>query len=135
MPITRRSEVICSLTSSPLRDLTVSTSPSTASMVPRTRDGDVCWATAYDDRAKRANPASKRENVERQDNLERWMGMSYFLRILLSYRRFGASPFKPSSDQPGYGHKAPVSRAAAVRTTVQTRAPPDTAAYRDHRRS
>ena len=47
MPTTRMSAVMCSLTSSPLRDFTASTSPSTASMVPRTRDGvGDCWAMA-----------------------------------------------------------------------------------------
>ena len=47
MPTTRMSPAMRSLKSSPLRDLTASTSPSTASMVPRTRDGvGGCWAMA-----------------------------------------------------------------------------------------
>ena len=47
IPTTLRSPVICSLTSSPPRDFTASTSPSTASMVPRTRVGvGGCWAMA-----------------------------------------------------------------------------------------
>ena len=50
MPTTLMSPVMCSLTSSPLRDLTDSTSPSTPSMVPRTRDGvGGCWAIAGND--------------------------------------------------------------------------------------
>jgi hypothetical protein len=39
-------------------------------MVPRTRDSEVCWATAHDDGASSASAAIERENVERGDNLE-----------------------------------------------------------------
>ena len=46
-PSTLMSPVMCSLTSSPLRDLTVRISPSTLSMAPRTRDGTSdFWANA-----------------------------------------------------------------------------------------
>jgi len=47
MPTRRMSLAMRSLKSSPLRDLTASTSPSTVSMVPRTRVGEGgCWAIA-----------------------------------------------------------------------------------------
>ena len=50
MPTTRMSEAMCSLKSSPPRDLTESPSPSTASIVPRTRDGvGGCCANAESD--------------------------------------------------------------------------------------
>src|SRR5215216_5752129 len=67
-PSTRRSLAICNLYSSPLRDLTSSTSPSTPSMVPRTRDGDGgCCATAYSDEVATITTAiSGRMNEERQ---------------------------------------------------------------------
>src|SRR5438093_1412935 len=66
MPTTLMSVVICSLTSSPERDLTERTSPSTPSTVPRTRDGEVCWASAQEhDTASSAKPASEQENTER----------------------------------------------------------------------
>src|ERR1043166_5333376 len=66
MPTTRMSAVIASLTSSPLRDLTVSVSPATLSMVPRTRVGEVCWATAnIDVVATIATAASGRREEDR----------------------------------------------------------------------
>jgi hypothetical protein len=67
MPTTRISPVMRSLTSSPPRDLTDSTSPLTASMVPRTRDGaGGCWAIAYrHDAATTATATSGRMSVER----------------------------------------------------------------------
>src|SRR5260370_25924490 len=71
IPTTRMSPVMRSLTSSPLRDLTDSTSPSTASMVPRTRDGDGgCWAIAYkDDATTMATATSGRVRVERRTGM------------------------------------------------------------------
>src|SRR3954471_9785540 len=64
MPTTLISPARCSLTSSPARDLTESTSPSTASMVPRTLDGEVCCARAQgDNTASSATPASQHENT------------------------------------------------------------------------
>src|SRR5262249_31362624 len=42
----------------PSRDLTVSTGPSTASTVPRTRTGGGCWAKLADVTSSRANPAA-----------------------------------------------------------------------------
>src|ERR1700738_2005019 len=71
MPPPRMSPVMRSLTSSPLRDLTDSTSPSTASMVPRTRDGDGgCWAIAYkDDATTMATAKSGRARVERRTGM------------------------------------------------------------------
>src|ERR1700694_3119819 len=67
MPTTRISPVMRSLTSSPLRDLTESTSPSTPSMVPRTRDGaGGCWAIAESDEATTtARMTRGRNKVER----------------------------------------------------------------------
>src|SRR5438445_13604913 len=42
----------------PSRDLTVSTGPSTASTVPRTRTGGGCWAKLTDVASSRAKPAA-----------------------------------------------------------------------------
>jgi hypothetical protein len=62
MPTTRMSPAIVSLTSSPLRDFTTSVSPSTLSMVPRTREGEVCCASAeIDDVATSAMARSGRK--------------------------------------------------------------------------
>src|ERR1700730_10463807 len=71
IPTTRMSPVMCSLTSSPLRDMTDSTSPSTASMVPRTRVGDGgCWAIAYKaDATTMATATSGRMRVERRTGM------------------------------------------------------------------
>src|SRR5712671_4066049 len=71
IPTTRMSPVMRSLTSSPLRDLTDSTSPSMASMVPRTRDGDGgCWAIAYKaDATTMATATSGRMRVERRTGM------------------------------------------------------------------
>src|ERR1700732_2527727 len=77
IPTTLMSPVIRSLTSSPLRDLTDTTSPSTASMVPRTRDGEggCCAVAANDDAATSAIAARGRKSVEPK-NLERWASMN-----------------------------------------------------------
>jgi hypothetical protein len=60
IPTSRISAVMRSLTSSPLRDFTDSTSPSTFSIVPRTRVGvDGCWAIASNDDATTIATAMK----------------------------------------------------------------------------
>src|SRR6202521_4685377 len=71
IPTTRMSPVMRSLTSSPLRDLTDSTSRSTASIVPPTRDGaGGCWAIGYrDDATTMATATSGRMRVERRTGM------------------------------------------------------------------
>src|ERR1700742_4050758 len=73
IPTSLMSSVMRSLTSSPLRDLTDSTSPSTASMVPRTRDGvGGCWAITRDGAAITTSAAS--------DKAKRWNLMDVLRR-------------------------------------------------------
>src|SRR5579871_4111037 len=68
MPTIFASVVRCSLTPSPLRDFTASTSPSTPSMVPRTRVGvgDCCAIAPNVDAAIMASTISGRLRVERR---------------------------------------------------------------------